>query len=147
MNAVIMNSTRHLEDRDAAAIAVYLKGLEAKEQGEAAKVDAQASRNGESLYAVHCATCHLPNGQGSIDTGPAMVGNPVVQAGDPASLINVILHGPQLSDPGPPVQRTHMEAYSNLLSDDEVAALSSFMRSAWGNRGGLVTASQVAEQR
>ncbi len=34
-----------------------------------------------------------------------------------------------------------------LVDDEEVAALASYLRSAWGNTGGAVTAQQVAEQR
>ena len=34
-----------------------------------------------------------------------------------------------------------------LLDDEEIAALASYLRSAWGNTGGEVTADQVAEQR
>jgi mono/diheme cytochrome c family protein len=40
-----------------------------------------------------------------------------------------------------------MEAYGDKLSDEEVAALASYLRSAWRNKGGEVTAKQVAKQR
>jgi mono/diheme cytochrome c family protein len=147
MNKVIMNSTRHLADADVRAIAVYLKGLPAREQGGSAKPDIAVQSEGESLYGIHCGTCHLPTGKGATDTGPALVGNPVVQAADPASLINVILYGPELPDPPPPMQRQHMEAYADKLTDEEVAALATYMRSAWGNRGGSVSADEVVTQR
>jgi mono/diheme cytochrome c family protein len=40
-----------------------------------------------------------------------------------------------------------MESYANKLSDEQVAALLSYMRSAWGHEAGAVTLEQVARQR
>ena len=40
-----------------------------------------------------------------------------------------------------------MEGFGDKLADDEVAALASFLRSAWGNVGGAVSTDQVAKQR
>ena len=147
MNEVITNSTSHLTTSDVRAMAVYLKSLPAKEQPTTPAASADELRIGQSLYATHCGTCHLPTGKGSTDTGPSMVGNPVVQAADPASLINLILYGPELPDPPPPLQRMHMDPYESQLGDDEVAAIASYMRGAWGNRGGAVSLEQVAAQR
>ena len=148
MNEVIMNSTRHLTAADVRGMAVYLKSLPANEQSTSPKYPGSDDlKIGAKLYTLHCGTCHLPTGQGNIDTGPSMVGNPVVQAAEPASLINVILYGPELPTPAPPAQRTHMEGYADKLDDDEVAALASYLRNAWGNRANPVTAGQVAEQR
>lgn len=147
MNKVIVNSTRYLTDADVHAMAVYLKSLPPLEQSFKPAASEDVLRQGELLYGIHCATCHLPTGLGAAETGPAMAGNPVVQAADPASLVNSILHGPELPHIPLPAQRPHMEAYAVSLSDEEVAALSSYLRNAWGNRGGRVTAKQVAAQR
>ncbi len=76
-----------------------------------------------------------------------MIGNPVVQASNPASLINVILHGPELPEFSLNVQRSQMDAYQNLLTDSKIAALSTYMRNTWGNVAGVVTEEQVARQR
>ena len=40
-----------------------------------------------------------------------------------------------------------MEAFGDKLADEEVAALASFLRSAWGHGGGEASADQVAIQR
>lgn len=146
MNDVIMNSTRHLADADLQAIAVYLKSLPPQAPDSGSQADDAVLEEGEVLYRIHCATCHLPTGKGAVETGPSLVGNPVVQASDPASLINVILFGLELPK-SPPAQRTRMEPYEGELSDAEIAALASFLRSAWGHRSGAVSADQVAEQR
>jgi len=40
-----------------------------------------------------------------------------------------------------------MPAYMEKLNDPEVAALSNYLRTAWGNKGSSVTVRDVAEQR
>ena len=81
------------------------------------------------------------------DSGARLVGSPIVQASNPASLINNILYGPQVPIP-PMIKRWKaMPAFSEKLADEEVAAIASFIRNQWGNVGGAVTAEQVAKQR
>lgn len=148
MNKVIERSTRHLTSEDIHAMAVYLKDIPAiNPEDTEPEVPAQITSKGATLYAIHCATCHLPTGKGSLDTGPSMIGNPVVQASNPASLINVILYGPELPEFSLNVQRSQMDGYQNLLTDSEIAALSNYMRNTWGNVAGVVTEEQVARQR
>lgn len=150
MNEVIMDSTRHLQDADVLAMATYLKSLPANEGDLGSSADAEVLRAGETLYDVHCGTCHLPTGLGGPgeDAGARLAGGSlVVQASNPASLINVILYGPQLPNPPLPKRWKEMEPFAEKLSDEEVAALASFLRNAWGNKGGEVTADQVARQR
>lgn len=148
MNDVITNSTSHLTDSDLNAMATYLKSL-APKAGELAAPPKEADlQAGATLYDVHCGTCHLPTGLGSADTGPKLAGSLVVQASDPASLINVILYGPQLPQPTPDVGHWQpMEAYADKLTDEEVAQLAGYLRSTWNNKGGAVSAQQVAKQR
>lgn len=147
MNKIFEDSTRFLADQDLNAIALYLKSLPPSSNGHANGGRQQTEMSGETLYSVHCATCHLPTGKGDPDTGPSMIGNPVVEAADPSSLINVILYGPELPAAQFPVQRTAMDAYEHLLNDEEIAAISNYMRAAWGNTGAPVTAKQVLKQR
>ena len=40
-----------------------------------------------------------------------------------------------------------MEAYGEKLSDEEVAALASYLRRAWNNTGGEVSLKQVAAKQ
>jgi len=148
MNAVILKSTRHLSDADLRAMAVYLKGLGPDEGDPGVPAKSEVLQAGETVYNVNCGTCHQPDGMGAEDAGPRMAGSLVVQASDPAALINSILYGPDVPDPAPGGHRWRpMEAYGDKLSDEEVAALASYLRTAWNNKGGEVTARQVAKQR
>ncbi len=152
MNEVVMNSTRHMTQSDVRAMAVYLKSLPPVEQTGTKKPDAQTLSKGDLLYSIHCGTCHLPTGMGSPTTAPPLVGSPIALAPDPASLINVTLDGPDLPHDAPSdlwLQRRWkaMEPYRDKLSDEEVAALLSFIRNSWGNNAGAVEPAQVKQQR
>jgi len=149
MNDVILNSTRHLRDEDVRAMAVYLKSLPPIEVESVPVANDSVLGMGRTLYNLHCGTCHLPTGLGDEESAPRLGGGSlVVQTSNPASLINVILDGPELPDPPLPTKhREHMEDFRYVLDDEEIAALASYLRSAWGNTGGEVTAEQVAEQR
>lgn len=149
MNEVILNSTRHLGEDDVNAMAVYLKSLPSKGVPAAVAAEASVLGMGRTLYNLHCGTCHLPTGLGDEEMAPRLGGGSlVVQASNPASLINVILYGPELPDPPLPTKRREpMEEFQYHLDDEEVAALASYLRYSWGNTGGAVTADQVAEQR
>lgn len=149
MNEVILNSTRHLTDSDVKAMAVYLKSLPGNKGDIGKPASAQVLKDGETLYNVNCGTCHQPDGLGALsgDAGAKLVGNPVVQASNPASLINMILYGPHLAKLPGPKRWKDMPEFGSKLADEEVAAIASYVRNAWGNVGGAVSEQQVAKQR
>ncbi len=147
MNEVITMSTLQLSDSDVRAMAVYLKSLPPIERAPQHEMSDQDFRAGELVYTIHCGTCHLPTGLGDPSIGPRLAGSSVVQAEDPASLINVIIYGAEVPTPAPPGAWKTMEAFGDKLDDDEIALLSTYLRSNWGNRGGPVTESDVSKQR
>lgn len=150
MNEVIENSTRNLSDADVRAMAVYLKSLPAVERSDEQSLSDRERGAGETLYTIHCGTCHLPTGAGAKpgeDLGPPLAGSAVVQSPEPYSLINIILYGTQVITPTPPKAWKNMKPLYDSLDDDEVAQIANYLRSSWGNRGGKVTEADVAEQR
>jgi mono/diheme cytochrome c family protein len=149
MNEVTLNSTRHLPETDVRAMAVYLKSLPANEGKLASAASAEELKTGRIYYNVYCGTCHLPTGLGGDTIGARIAGGSlVVQANDPAALINVILYGPEMPVPHLPSKRSKvMEAFGDKLSDEDVALIATYIRSTWNNKGGRVTPAQVAEQR
>jgi mono/diheme cytochrome c family protein len=147
MNDVVMSSTSHLDDADLQAIASYLKGIPANAQAPGRKPDEAGTRTGEVLYTVHCGTCHLPTGAGDEILGVPLAGNPIVQAANPSSLINIILYGPRLPPPPFVVDRTLMKMHGKRLSDADIAGIASYIRTSFGNEAGDVTPEQVKRQR
>jgi mono/diheme cytochrome c family protein len=149
MNEVIMNSTRHLSDSDVQAMAVYLKELPPNPGPSGSQPSEQLMTEGSVLYDVHCGTCHMPTGLGDHDedAGARLVGSPIVQASSPASLINIVLYGPERPNPPAPYRWKKMPSFANELTDEEIAAITTFVRNSWGNQAGAVTPKQVAAQR
>ncbi len=62
-------------------------------------------------------------------------------------LISIILHGAEVPSTAKRPMRLVMQGYADRLTDDEVAELATFVRSAWGNSAGPVKAADVATVR
>ena len=149
MNEVVM-ATAGMRNTDLEAVSTYLTQMPASGARPFWTGWAPLGSNydeGEVVYTVQCGTCHLPNGKGDKVLGVSLNHNPIVQADSPASLINVILYGPHL--PGPPfvVNRTRMKPFGKRMSDEDIAAVATYLRGSFGNRAGAVTADDVARQR
>ncbi|SON52646.1 Cytochrome c oxidase subunit 2 [Vibrio tapetis subsp. tapetis] len=89
---------------------------------------------GEKVYLDRCSVCHQPNGLGLAGVFPALKDSPVA-LGDINKHIDVIANG---------VSGTAMQAFANQLSDEEIAAVVTYERNAWGNNtNDVVQASDV----
>lgn len=78
--------------------------------------------DGEQIYATFCAGCHMPGGGGATGAGayPALTGNPNLEyASYP---ITVIVNG-----------QAGMPSLGNLLSDEQVVAVTSYIQSDLDN--------------
>lgn len=143
----VFASTRNLSQADSAAIATYLKGLDPSPTRLDLSYFRSRIAEGEVVYTVHCGTCHLPDGKGDSILGVSLRGNAIVQAKSPASLINVILYGPDLPPPPFTSGRTKMKPFGKRLSDEDVAAVATYLRSSFGNNASAVLPDQVRDQR
>ena len=105
---------------------------------------------GEKLFKENCALCHNPDGMGKPNQAPPLAGSEwVVSAG-----VNRLIRIPQVGLAGPievkgqvlnyPVPMAGMGA---PYSDDDLAAVLSYIRNAWGNKASLVAAEQVKKVR
>ncbi|WP_425491984.1 cytochrome c oxidase subunit II [Candidatus Comchoanobacter bicostacola] len=101
---------------------------------------------GEAIYKVHCVACHKADGKGMPPVFPSFVGTSIV-TGPPEEQIKILLLG---------VAGKAMQSYADQLSDEEIAAVITYERNAWGNNdkgkygeyaGGIVTPEMVAEMR
>lgn len=100
--------------------------------------------DGKAVFTTYCAGCHQATGLGG-GPFPPLAGNPDVTAADTSSLITTVLNG--RSGPMETNGRTYggvMPAWRGTLSNGEIAAVLSYIRSAWGNNAAIVTADQVA---
>jgi len=156
MVEVINNSTRHMSDADINAMAVYLDSLPATEdQGtftyDATQRDRLTSLNfsapGAQVYYEYCSNCHVTSGLGYYPYQPPLAGNPGVLDEDASTLINMTLNGSLriVSSAGPAT--TDMPYFRQLLNDQQIADVLTYIRSSWGNDASPVSVQDVAEIR
>jgi cytochrome c oxidase subunit 2 len=84
---------------------------------------AELTERGARVYAANCAACHQASGKGVAGAFPALEGSKVV-LGKQDEQIALLLKG----KPG-----TAMASFKQL-SDVELAAVSTYVRNAWGNK-------------
>ena len=140
MAEVVFRSTQHLSEADARAIAVYLQALPQRSAPATPGVAPVASTlaRGAKVYEQHCAQCHGDQGQGEPGAFAALAGNRAVLLADTTNLLRVVLQGGYLpATAGHP--RPHgMPPFRQVLGDEDVAAVLSFVRNAWGNQAPAV---------
>jgi mono/diheme cytochrome c family protein len=108
-----------------------------------------AAGSGEQLY-QRCVTCHQANGQGVPGAFPPLAGSEFATAANPAVPIRVVLHGMQ----GPVTVGGQqfsgmMPQYGTgiAMTDQEVAAVLTYVRQSFGNNASAITPEQVAAER
>jgi mono/diheme cytochrome c family protein len=100
---------------------------------------------GARIYSQHCLACHQRNGRGLGETQPGLVGTPTV-SGDPAALIAWVGFG--VRPPGLVRGRSIVVMpHFQWLSDEDLAAVLTYIRSNFGNDYPPVTAAMVAGVR
>lgn len=144
MNEVILPSLINLSDDDVRAMAVYLKSLPPRQASSLGAPEPQVQA-GARIYADACADCHGSAGEGDEDSAPPLRGSAVVQNPDAASVINLVLYGPELLKEVP--FGDWMRPYRDVLNDAQTAAVINFIRGSWGNLAPLVTPTEIARQR
>ncbi len=107
--------------------------------------------DGAQLFAANCQACHQASGQGLPGVFPPLAGSTWVN-GDPATLLQILLHGLTGSiEVAGATYNGAMPAFGAQLSDAEIAALATYIRSQWGNNaepietGAVTTARKVSE--
>lgn len=102
---------------------------------------------GARLYGTHCAACHQANGMGLPGAFPPLKGNPAVQDADPATQLDVILHGLHGKEIGGVVYPAPMPPFAAVLNDHDISDIANHERTSWGNQGKPVGADQVKAAR
>ena len=140
MAEVVAQSTQYFSLDDLRAMASYL-AVPSKASGPSGVRHVESStpgsgervRAGGQIYERHCSSCHGERGEGVAGAYPALAGNRAVLMGDTGNLVRVVLGGGY----GPSTEshpRPHgMPPFRLVLRDDEVAAVLSYVRQAWGN--------------
>jgi mono/diheme cytochrome c family protein len=110
-------------------------------------VDPSASINGKEVYAAKCAACHQATGTGVAGVFPPLAKSEWV-VGDAKALGQILLHG--IEGPLEVLGVSYngaMPAFGAQLSDAEIAAVMTTIRSEWGNTATPVDAAFVGQLR
>lgn len=146
MAEVVLQSTQHLTDEDLAAMATYLKSLPERDppaQRESAADARDFARTGQKVYVEQCADCHGVDGHGKGDAYPPLDRNASVTEPTGINAIRMVLSGgfaPATHDNPRPYS---MPPFSQKLSDDDAAAVVTYIRQAWSNKAASVSPNDV----
>jgi mono/diheme cytochrome c family protein len=113
--------------------------------GGGASSGSDGQDRGAQVYRTHCASCHQRDGQGVGRTQPALAGSATV-SGDPGRLVAWVLFGVR-PDTNRPTRSIAAMPQFYWLSDDDVAAVLTHVRTHFGNSAAPVTAAEVAAVR
>ena len=117
------------------------------EETEAMSVEmTQMVEQGKTVYGQYCVACHQTDGQGMSGAFPPLTESDWV-GGDKTRLISVLINGLQ----GPIT--VNGEEYNNVmpshsfLSDEDIAAVLTYVRQSFGNSASEISAAEVVEVR
>ncbi len=100
-----------------------------------ATAPAKAEPTPEQLFVANCSACHQRHGRGIPKAFPALAGDALV-LGDQQGIVAVLLNG-----------RGGMPSFRTQLNDEQLAAIASYVRGAWGNAATPVPAQAFTEAR
>lgn len=106
------------------------------------------AERGAKIYSANCATCHQANGLGVAGQYPPLDGSDIVNGGSRRHVMIVLkgLQGP-VTVKGQHYGSAVMQPWEKTLTDQKVADVVTYERSAWSNKGTPVTAEGVAALR
>jgi mono/diheme cytochrome c family protein len=154
MSAVVQHSLQEVSLTDLNAMAVYLKtGAQKAVAPDVVQVENTSAQTvqmmalGQRIYDRHCKECHQPDGSGVPRIYPPLASNPAILMNFPINAIRITLNGgyPPSTEGNP--RPYGMPPFFQELSDEEVAAVVSYIRGSWGNKAPSVSPAEVAKGR
>jgi mono/diheme cytochrome c family protein len=150
MADVVATSTQHMSDDDLHAVATYLQSLPPRTRPDVQPSLFNAAalvQQGEKVYTQYCADCHGKDGGGVAGVYPPLKGNSSVTEPSGINAIRMVLLGGfaplTTSQPRP----YSMPPFAQQLSDDDVAAVVSYIRHGWTNSASAVKPEEVSKYR
>jgi mono/diheme cytochrome c family protein len=106
-----------------------------------------SASDGAVVYITNCSSCHQANGEGVAGAFPPLAGNPAV-TGNPVAVIAIVKDGlnGKIVVNGTPYSGI-MPPWGGLISDDDIAAVVTYIRSSWHNRASPVSLANVRAVR
>jgi mono/diheme cytochrome c family protein len=105
-----------------------------------------AAADGAAVFGSRCVACHQAGGTGLPGVFPPLAGSNWVNGRD-TTVVQILLHGIQGTLTVNGVAYNGVMPNWSSLSDAEIAAVLTYVRSQWGNKGGAVDVALVSAQR
>jgi mono/diheme cytochrome c family protein len=152
MTEAFNNSLQFMPDEDLRAIAHYLKSLPGNPGKDGTRWEYKATATGDTpgarTYMAKCSFCHGADGRGQSQWIPPLAGSASSLAREGASsAINATLNGSGRVVVQDIPDAYRMPPFRNQLSDAQIADVLTYVRGAWGNNGGAVSAKDVGKLR
>jgi mono/diheme cytochrome c family protein len=137
-----------MTDSDLKAIAIYLKSLPGdRERHDTLAADDPAMKAGHAIYRDQCSACHMIDGKGVPYLFPSLADASVLRSRDPRTAIRLVLRGARTVATKDEPTAPGMPSYAHMLKDDEIAAVLTYARNAWGRAAPPVTPDDVKKAR
>lgn len=155
MATVIRQSLQFVLTKDIRAIAIYLKSI-GRENSDIAFAESfpvlskdirSRLAQGGKLYEKYCEDCHQSSSKGIPGIYPPLAGNrSVTMVSSLNTILSVMNEGFSPTTIGNP-RPYGMPPFQQILYDEEIALVVSYIRNAWGNYGSLVTEIDIERSR
>lgn len=158
MAEVVLTGAQYLTAADLADMAAYLKALPGAEPARpapAAQADAERppaaparlATAGQKVYEQHCADCHGARGEGEPGAFPALAGNRAVTLPRIDNLLQHVLYGGFGPATAGYPRPYGMPPFTLALSEADVAAVLTYIRTSWGHHASEVSPLDVHAMR
>jgi mono/diheme cytochrome c family protein len=115
-------------------------------QGCSNPVKASVQR-GEKVYTQYCLPCHQANGSGVSSLNPPLKKTAYVM-GEDSSLIAIVLKGRSEGvEINGETYTNPMPSFGNVLKDEEIADVLTYVRNSFGNKAGAIKTEEVKQER
>ncbi len=104
----------------------------------------QQYAKGQQLFQSVCTLCHMEHGEGQPGTVPSLHGAPIA-TGDANAFARILLHGMEGPVEVKGVKYEGIMPPATFDSDEDLAAVITFVRNSWGNASGAVTPDLIAK--
>jgi mono/diheme cytochrome c family protein len=101
---------------------------------------------GKKVFSKYCISCHQADGGGVPDLNPPLIKTPYV-LGDKEKLIKIILNGLNENIEIEDQVFTNPMPALNILKDQEIADVLTYVRNSFGNKASAVTPADVKSVR
>ena len=144
----IADSSSKMTDGDLKAIAAYLKSLPgSSENVPPLKADDPMMKAGQAIFRDQCSACHSLDGKGVARLFPSLADSAMLRSRDPRSAIRMVLRGARSVATDAEPTAPGMPSFGRQLDNDQVAAVLTYARNAWGRPAPAVTAEDVGAAR